>query len=72
MEKVKLLILTVTLAVVTTAESPLYELLGKESNETYESVEFTGYAKFDPRDYETEAKKTVSTFTSEKINLIGA
>ena len=58
----KLILLTLSV----TAKSPLYDLLTKKtSNETYESVEFTGYAKFDPRDYQKEAKKSTGNYTTE-------
>jgi len=41
-------------------------------NKNHFSNEYTGWAKFDPRDYEANAAKSVGNYTTEKVDLIGA
>lgn len=52
---------------------PLDQLVNTRTvGKAHSSNEYTGWAKFDPRDFETSAAKSVGNYTTEKVDLIGA
>jgi hypothetical protein len=52
---------------------PLDQLINAPfSGKAHTSNEYTGWAKLDPRDFETLAAQSVGNYTNEKIDLIGA
>ena len=71
----KSIAIAASLAAATMAQLPipLDQLIkSKVSGKKHSSNEYTGWAKFDPRDFETMAAQSVGNYTTEKIDLIGA